>query len=193
MKEIRMRDKLQKVWQLFLLLFDSVEASVKPQSAKRCGENWERPYPQGPTRKDLPQRPLAHFGSFRLCRVPRVARIAIFFVLMLAIPTTNRTQNQQQTRQTGSEPVPEPAVPAILAALDKYEVVAMPQGHGVQDLNDFILSLIRNPAPQEFDREIVNGAEDPLFAVPNKSPDPKEIKANVQSCLDRKSRGKTPQ
>jgi hypothetical protein len=149
MKEIRMRDKLQKVWQLFLLLFDSVEASVKPQSAKRCGENWERPYPQGPTRKDLPQRPLAHFGSFRLCRVPRVARIAIFFVLMLAIPTTNRTQNQQQTRQTGSEPVPEPAVPAILAALDKYEVVAMPQGHGVQDLNDFILSLIRNPAFSE--------------------------------------------
>jgi hypothetical protein len=144
-----MRDKLQKVWQLFLLLFDSFEASVKRQSAKRCGENWERPYPQDPTRKDLPQLPLAHFGSFRLCRVPRVARIAIFFVLMLAIPTTNRAQTQQQIRQTGSEPVPEPAVPAILGAFDKYEVVAMPQGHGVQDLNDFILSLIRNPAFSE--------------------------------------------
>jgi hypothetical protein len=47
--------------------------------------------------------------------------------------------------------------------------------------------------PQEFDREIVNGAEDPLFAIPNKPPDPKEIKAMVESCLDRKSRGKTPQ
>jgi hypothetical protein len=39
--------------------------------------------------------------------------------------------------------------------------------------------------PQEFDREIVNGAEDPLFAIPNKPPDPKEIKAMVESCLKR--------
>jgi len=65
---------------------------------------------------------------------------------MLAIPVTTRAQTQQQTRLTGSEPVPEAAIPAILAAFDKYEVVAMPQGHGMQDLNDFILSLIRNPA-----------------------------------------------
>jgi len=47
--------------------------------------------------------------------------------------------------------------------------------------------------PQEFDREIVNGAGDPLFAIRNKPPDPKEVQANVQSCLDRKSRSKTPQ
>ena len=47
--------------------------------------------------------------------------------------------------------------------------------------------------PEEFDREIVNGAGDPLFAVPNKPPDPKEAKAWVESCLDRKGRSKTPQ
>jgi hypothetical protein len=144
-----MRDKLQKIWRLVLLLFDSVEASVKRQSARRCGENWERPYPKNPTREDLPQRPLARFGGFGLCRVPRVALIAIFLVMMLAIPTTNRAQTQHETRLTSSEPVPEPAVPAILAAFDKYEIVAMPQGHGMQDLNDFIFSLIRNPAFSE--------------------------------------------
>src|SRR6266566_2262625 len=109
-----MHDELQKVSQLFLLLVDSVEASVNRQSAKRL-----------------------------------VTWIAIFFVMMLAIPSVNRAQTQQQTRLTGSEPVPEPAVPAILAAFDKYEVVAMPQGHGLQDLNDLILSLIRNPAFSE--------------------------------------------
>jgi hypothetical protein len=48
-----------------------------------------------------------------------------------------------------SEPVPEAAIPAILAAFDKYEVVGMPQGHGMQDLNDFIFSLIRNPVFSE--------------------------------------------
>jgi len=116
-----MRDKLQKVCQFFLFLFDSVEASVTRQGAKHCSKNCER-------------------------SVPRVAWIAILFIIMSAIPATNRAQTQQQTKPTGSEPVPEPAVPAILAAFDKYEVVAMPQGHGMQDLNHFILTLIRNPA-----------------------------------------------
>jgi len=142
-----MRDKLQKVWQLFLLLFDSVEAYVKRQSAKRCGENWERFYPTDASKEDLAQRRMARFGSFRLCRVPRVAQIAIFFVIMmLAISTANRAQTQQSTKPTGSEPVPEAAIPAILAAFDKYEVVAMPEDHGLKDLDDFIFALIRNPA-----------------------------------------------
>src|SRR4029077_20703067 len=35
---------------------------------------------------------------------------------------------------------------AILAAFDKYEVVAMPEDHGLKDLDDFIFALIRNPA-----------------------------------------------
>jgi hypothetical protein len=40
--------------------------------------------------------------------------------------------------------------------------------------------------PQEFDREIVNGAEDPLFAKPIEPPDPKEVKPMVEGCLERK-------
>jgi hypothetical protein len=45
----------------------------------------------------------------------------------------------------GSDPKPEAAEPAILAAFDKYEVVAMTAAHGNKDLDDFILHLIRNP------------------------------------------------
>jgi hypothetical protein len=37
-------------------------------------------------------------------------------------------------------------MPAILAAFDKYEVVAMPAAHGMKDIDDFILTLIRTPA-----------------------------------------------
>src|SRR5271170_5395588 len=41
--------------------------------------------------------------------------------------------------------------------------------------------------PQEFDQQIVKSAEDPLFAIA-KPPDAKDIKVEVQSCLDRKGR-----
>jgi len=59
-------------------------------------------------------------------------------------------QAAEQFKRTGGEPVPEPAMSAILAEWDKYEVVAMPEGHGQKDLDDFILLLIRNPAfPQK--------------------------------------------
>jgi hypothetical protein len=44
------------------------------------------------------------------------------------------------------KPTPEPAVPAILASFDKYEVVGMQVAHGLKDVDDFILSLIRTPA-----------------------------------------------
>jgi hypothetical protein len=66
----------------------------------------------------------------------------------MAVIPISRAQTQQ-SKPAGGAPTPEPAVPAILAGFDKYEVVAMPQGHGMQDLNDFILSLIRNPAFSE--------------------------------------------
>ena len=45
--------------------------------------------------------------------------------------------------------LPEPATPAVFAAFDKYEVVGLPAAHGMKDLDDFILSLVRNPAFSE--------------------------------------------
>jgi hypothetical protein len=53
---------------------------------------------------------------------------------------------EQQLVKVGAEPVPEPAVTAIFAAFDRYQVVGMPEAHGMKDVDDFILSLIRHPA-----------------------------------------------
>jgi hypothetical protein len=39
----------------------------------------------------------------------------------------------------------EPAIPAILAAFDRYDLVGMPAGHSLKDLDDLILTLVRNP------------------------------------------------
>jgi hypothetical protein len=75
--------------------------------------------------------------------------LAILLLLSALIPSISRAETQQSAKPAGSEPTPEPAIPAILAAFDKYEVVAMPQGHGMQDLNNFIFSLIRTPAFSE--------------------------------------------
>jgi hypothetical protein len=66
--------------------------------------------------------------------------------LTAVIPAMGRAQTQQQANPTGSEPTPEPAIPAILAAFDRYEVVGMSEAHGKKDQDDFILSLIRDPA-----------------------------------------------
>jgi len=51
----------------------------------------------------------------------------------------------QRPTLTGSDPKPHDAGKAILAAFDKYEVVGMGAAHGNQDLDNFILTLIRNP------------------------------------------------
>jgi hypothetical protein len=66
--------------------------------------------------------------------------------LFLVISGISMAQTAPQVKPAGTEPTPEPAVPAILAAFDKYEVVGMPEGHGMEDEDHFILSLIRNPA-----------------------------------------------
>src|SRR5258708_4911979 len=74
-------------------------------------------------------------GAFvaRLCFVALIP-------IVLVVPASG------QPRTQSPEPVAEPAIPAILAAFDKYELVGMPAGHGLKDLDDLILTLIRNPA-----------------------------------------------
>src|ERR1700731_2966652 len=71
---------------------------------------------------------------------------ALAALLVLVMPFIARGQNQHEPKPAGADRVPEPSIPAILAAFDKYEVVAMPEAHGLKDIDDFILLLIRNPA-----------------------------------------------
>jgi hypothetical protein len=79
--------------------------------------------------------------------VGRVVRSCVVFLLLLMlIPAAGVAQNLQQTKLTDSAATPEPAISAILSAFDNYEVIAMPASHGIKDLDDFILTLIRNPA-----------------------------------------------
>jgi len=75
----------------------------------------------------------------------RVMHGCVLVLLVVFTLTIAYGQTQATTKPAAADPAPQPAVSAILSAFDKYEVVAMPQGHGMQDLNDFILALIRNP------------------------------------------------
>jgi hypothetical protein len=81
-------------------------------------------------------------------------RLLAILLLMVSIPGTSWSQAQQRAK-LGPEPTPEPAVAAILAAFDKYEVVGVPEDHGMKDVDDFIFSLIRNPAFPERVNDIV--------------------------------------
>jgi hypothetical protein len=83
------------------------------------------------------------FGSARVRKflIVRFGWIMLLF-LIAAVQAASQTQH---TKASASEPTPVPAVPAILAAFDRYEVVAMPEAHGMKDVDDFILTLIRDP------------------------------------------------
>lgn len=70
---------------------------------------------------------------------------ALLLFIVLA-PAIVQGQMNEQAKRKASDPIPEPAVAAILGAFDKFEVVAMPEAHGQKELDDFILTLIRNSA-----------------------------------------------
>jgi hypothetical protein len=63
----------------------------------------------------------------------------------IPLPPSGTTEIQAPNPK-GSNPKPEDAERTILAAYDKYEVVALGAAHGNKDLDDFLLHLIRNPA-----------------------------------------------
>jgi hypothetical protein len=81
---------------------------------------------------------LLAFMAFRLATSGQLAS-------QTSLPTSG-TPEVQHPNPKGSDPNPEPAANAILAAFDKHEVIAMSAAHGNKDLDDFILQLIRNPA-----------------------------------------------
>ena len=65
----------------------------------------------------------------------RVAKLVLLSFLCCAV-----------TLSQGVDPQPQDATQAILAAFEVYQVVGMGADHGFKDLDDFILSLIQNPA-----------------------------------------------
>ena len=66
----------------------------------------------------------------------RSAQIILTLCLCDAIPVSS---------QQSAESQPKDATEAILAAFDRYDIVGMSAGHSNEKLDDFILSLIRNP------------------------------------------------
>ena len=65
-------------------------------------------------------------------------------VLSVLMACSSTASHPPHSMRSASNATPEPAIPAILAAFDRYEVVAMPEAHGNKDLDDFILALIRD-------------------------------------------------
>jgi hypothetical protein len=82
--------------------------------------------------------------------------LCILALLTALASSTSHAQEQQASRPVGTDLKPEPAIPAILGAFDKYEVVAMPEDHGLKDLDDLIFALIRNPVfPEKVNNVVV--------------------------------------
>ena len=74
-----------------------------------------------------------------------LVRCCAIAMMLLAITSIKSSAQTQISNPESSVTIPQPAVNAILAAFDKYEVVAMPAAHGLKDLDDVIFSLVRNP------------------------------------------------
>jgi hypothetical protein len=86
------------------------------------------------------------FGSLRvILRWWFAALIAVWFCCGSIAAGARAQGTASQGKAVGTEPVAEPAVAGVLRLFDKYEVVGLPQGHGMQDLGDFIFALIRDP------------------------------------------------
>lgn len=75
-----------------------------------------------------------------------VMRCAVFLLAFTSIsqPCRAHVSESQPATQT-QDGTPEPAIPAILKAFGTFEVVGMPAAHGDKDVDDFILSLVRDP------------------------------------------------
>lgn len=70
-------------------------------------------------------------------------------VLLLALASISQPCRAQvlgsHSVASTQDVIPEPAIPAILKTFETFEVVGMPAAHGQKDIDDFILSLIRDP------------------------------------------------
>jgi hypothetical protein len=84
-----------------------------------------------------------------LPRILRRLRCGTFLLLFAAAVLTSRSCDAQapvnHSIVATKDMIPEPVIPAILKAFKTFEVVGMPAAHGQKDIDDVILSLIRDP------------------------------------------------
>lgn len=73
----------------------------------------------------------------------------LILVLLVACATTPPRPATPATTEAA------PAIPAVLAAFDRYQVVAISAGHGQKDLDDFLLTLLRDPRVPDVVDDIV--------------------------------------
>ena len=83
---------------------------------------------------------------------PRMLRSVCCGTVLLSLASISLTSQPCRAQVSAGHPVndtqdaiPEPAIPAILKAFETFEVVAMEAAHNEKDIDDFILSLIRDP------------------------------------------------
>jgi hypothetical protein len=66
-------------------------------------------------------------------RMSRCGSGSLVIVALLTTLAAHAFSAQAQAKPMGAEPTPEPPIPAILSAFDKYEVVGMGGTHGDKD------------------------------------------------------------
>jgi len=71
--------------------------------------------------------------------------LLLLAILAITVPSASQADAPNSRPANALNPVPMPATDAILSAFDKYEIVALPAAHGMKDLDDFLLALIRDP------------------------------------------------
>ncbi len=84
------------------------------------------------------------------------ASCVLLALLLALVPHASKEQVAVSRPFSDSQSsTPEPALPAILKLFGTFEVVGMPAAHGQKDVDDFILSLIRDPRFSESVNDIV--------------------------------------
>ncbi len=81
-----------------------------------------------------------------LGRSSSASRVLLALLIALMPHASKEQVAASHPRNDSQLSTPEPALPAILKLFETFEVVGMPAAHGEKDVDDFILSLIRDRA-----------------------------------------------
>src|SRR6185436_18438237 len=91
----------------------------------------------------------------------------VFVALGLVFSLERTPASSQQPGSLVRDPRPEAAIPALLAAFDTFQIVAIGDYHGSSDVEDFVMALVRHPAFPRAVNDVVlegiNGMLQPLL------------------------------